>query len=105
MDFMKKVRKLKMQRFNNEERQVLNDLVKNQSIQELTKESVLKDLMFSRDTTMENGNVIPEMQMQEELFSGLIQTVEAMEQAEWEEMKLLFPLPVVTDKAEDDGVL
>ena len=54
MDFMKKVRKLKMQRFNNEERQVLNDLVKNQSIQELTKESVLKDLMFSRDTTMEN---------------------------------------------------
>ena len=45
------------------------------------------------------------MQMQEELFSGLIQTVEAMEQTEWEEMKLLFPLPVVTDKAEDDGVL
>lgn len=105
MGFMKKVRKLKMQRFNNEERQVLNDLVKNQSIQELTKESVLKDLMFSRDTTMENGNAIPEMQMQEELFSGLIQTVEAMEQTEWEEMKLLFPLPVVTDKAEDDGVL
>jgi len=94
-----------MQRFNNEERQVLNEIVKNQSIQELTKESVLKDLKFSRDTTMENGNVIPEMQMQEELFSGLIQTVEAMEQAEWEEMRFLFPLPVVTDEAEDDGVL
>lgn len=102
MNFMKKGRKLKMQKLNNEERQVLNEIVKNQSIQELDKESVLKDLKFSRDTTMENGNVIPEMQMQEELFSGLIQTVESMEQAEWEEMRLLFPLPVVTDEAENE---
>lgn len=102
MNFMKKGRKLKMQKLNNEERQVLNEIVKNQSIQELDKESVLKDLKFSRDTTMENGNVIPEMQMQEELFSGLIQTIESMEQAEWEEMRLLFPLPVVTDEAENE---
>lgn len=102
MHFMKKGRKLKMQKLNNEERQVLNEIVKNQSIQELDKESVLKDLKFSRDTTMENGNVIPEMQMQEELFSGLIQTIESMEQAEWEEMRLLFPLPVVTDEAENE---
>ena len=85
-----------MNQFNNEERQILNRIVKNQSIQELTKEDVLKDLKFSEDILTEDG------QMQKNLLNELIQTVESMEQTEWEKLKLLFPLPTVTD--EEKGI-
>mgnify|MGYP000143406211 CR=1 FL=1 len=88
-----------MNQFNNEERQILNRIVKNQSIQELTKEDVLKDLKFSEDILTEDG------QMQKNLLNELIQTVESMEQTEWEKLKLLFPLPTVTDEEKDIELL
>lgn len=101
MSFMKKARYPKMKRFNNEERQVLNRMVRNQSIQELTKESVLKDLKLSRDIMTNEEGFSAEIKMQEELLNELIQSVEAMEQSEWEKIKMLFPLPTVTDEVED----
>lgn len=85
-----------MNRFNNEERQILNQIVKNQSIQELTKENVLKDIKFARDIMDDKAE--PILEMQKELLEGLVQTIETMEQTEWKELILRFPLPTVTDE-------
>lgn len=74
-------------KFNNEERILLNNICKDESLTKLTKEDVKTSLMISREIV--NDDLIVE------LIDDLLDTLENMPEQEWKQTKMLLPFPVV----------
>ena len=66
-------------KFNNEERILLNNICKDESLTKLTKEDVKTSLMISREIVNDD----------------LLDTLENMPEQEWKQTKMLLPFPVV----------
>lgn len=74
-------------KFNNEERILLNNICKDESLTKLTKEDVKTSLMISREIVNDDLMV--------ELIDDLLDTLENMPEQEWKQTKMLLPFPVV----------
>ena len=73
--------------FNNEERILINSVCKGELLSDFMKEDVKRSLLFSRQIS--NDNMI------KDLLDGLLAKVDAMTDAEWDDLKMLTPFPVI----------
>lgn len=69
-------------KFNNEERILLNNICKDESLTKLTKEDVKTSLMISREIVNDDLMV--------ELIDDLLDTLENMPEQEWNRQKCCF---------------
>lgn len=72
--------------FNNEERVLLNSICKNEKLSALTREDVLKSLLFARQVA---GDA-----MIADLVDSTSSKVQSMTDEEWNELKMIVPFPV-----------
>ena len=75
--------------FNNEEMVLINAICKNEKVSELTRGKVVQSLVFSRQITNDDDS------MMIELIDGVMETVNSLSDAEWDELKLNIPFSVV----------
>ena len=86
---------MKLDLFNNEERILLNSICKNEKLDELTKEDVVRSLLFSRQIANgEDGMVL-------DLIDGTVSKVSGLTEDEWNSLKMLVPFAVAL-VAEDE---
>lgn len=83
--------------FNNEEMVLVNGICSGEKLSEMKKENLVQSLLFSRQITDDDNT------MMVDLIEGALETVKSMSDAEWDELKLMIPFPVVYDSMEDVG--
>ena len=84
-----------VERFTDEERVLINQICKNEKLSTLTKADVLKTVMFSQQVAGDDDDMVSDLL--EEVFDKL----KDMTDAEWDELKMLVPLPVAINPEDD----
>lgn len=81
--------------FNNEENVLINGICKNERLSTFTRENAVQALLFSRQIANEDDTMITD------LIDGTVAKLQAMKDAEWDELKMYVPLPVAVTAEEE----
>ena len=75
--------------FNDDEKQYLNALVKGRDREKISRQDILKAVAFARDIADGTDTMILD------LIDGVHSKVNNLSDSEWEDLRRLFPFPVV----------
>lgn len=75
--------------FNDDEKQYLNALVKGRDREKVSRQDILKAVAFARDVADGTDTMILD------LIDGVYSKVNNLSDSEWEDLRRLFPFPVV----------
>lgn len=81
--------------FNNEENVLINGICQNERLSTFTRENAMQALLFSRQIANEDDTMITD------LIDGTVAKLQAMEDEEWDELKMYVPLPVAVTAEEE----
>lgn len=79
---------IKMDFFDDDERQYLNSIVKDRDREKLKRKDVLSNIAFAREVADHTDEMVTE------LIDGLYSKINTMSDEEWENLRMQLPFPV-----------